>query len=45
MRGKISRYGSFEKVSPEYEDCRKIAEKEGIPLINIMKEIEKRFNK
>lgn len=45
VRVKISRYGSFEKVSPEYEDCRKIAEKEGIPLINIMKEIEKRFNK
>ncbi len=43
VRVKVSRYGSFEKISPEYEDCRKIAEKEGIPLINIMKEIERRF--
>lgn len=41
VKVKISRYGSFEKISPEYEDCKKIAEKEGIPLINVIKELER----
>ncbi|MEN2984606.1 MAG: nickel pincer cofactor biosynthesis protein LarC [Dictyoglomaceae bacterium] len=41
VRIKISRYGTFEKITPEYEDCKKISEKEGIPLIKVIKEVEK----
>ncbi|MCX7942144.1 MAG: nickel pincer cofactor biosynthesis protein LarC [Dictyoglomaceae bacterium] len=41
IRVKISRYGTFEKITPEYEDCKKISEKEGIPLIKVIKEVEK----
>ncbi|MGB9856810.1 MAG: nickel pincer cofactor biosynthesis protein LarC [Dictyoglomaceae bacterium] len=41
VRVKISKYGSFEKMSPEYDDCKKIAERENIPLIEIIKEVER----
>lgn len=41
VRVKISRYGSFEKISPEYDDCKKIAEREGISLIEVIKEVER----
>lgn len=36
VRVKTSRYGAIRKSSPEYEDCKKIAEKSGIPLRNVM---------
>ncbi|MHB8883111.1 MAG: nickel pincer cofactor biosynthesis protein LarC [Thermodesulfovibrionales bacterium] len=36
VRIKTSRCGAIRKSSPEYEDCRKIAEKSGIPLRNVM---------
>jgi uncharacterized protein (TIGR00299 family) protein len=42
VRVKISRYGSFVKISPEYEDCKRIAEERKIPLRQVMEEIEKR---
>jgi len=31
-RVKVASYGDMKKVSPEYEDCRKIAEKSGLSL-------------
>jgi uncharacterized protein (DUF111 family) len=38
VRVKESRLGSeIVKASPEYEDCKKIAKKHGIPLIEVMK--------
>lgn len=38
IRVKISRYGDdIVKVTPEYDDCRKIAQKSGLPLIDVMK--------
>jgi len=42
VRVKISKYGSFVKISPEYEDCKRIAEERKIPLRQVMEEIEKR---
>jgi uncharacterized protein (TIGR00299 family) protein len=41
VKVKVSKYGDIEKAYPEYEDCRKIAEKEGIPLRIVISEIEK----
>lgn len=35
VRVKVSRAGEIQKYSPEFEDCREIAEKYGIPLINV----------
>jgi uncharacterized protein (TIGR00299 family) protein len=40
VRVKVSRTGDGEKTSPEYEDCKKIAKKHRIPLIEVMKMIE-----
>lgn len=40
MRIKFSRLGDeIMKITPEYEDCKKIARKRGIPLIQIMKKV------
>ena len=39
FRIKTSRAGGFQKISPEYEDVRKIAKKKGIPLIELLKKI------
>ncbi|HHV99451.1 MAG TPA: nickel pincer cofactor biosynthesis protein LarC [Clostridiaceae bacterium] len=45
VRVKVASWGNFSKVSAEYEDCRHIAEKTGIPLRDVydmvMKHIEK----
>jgi pyridinium-3,5-bisthiocarboxylic acid mononucleotide nickel chelatase len=38
---KISRTGSFRKAMPEYEDCRKIAEEKGVPLLEIIEEAKR----
>jgi len=32
IRVKIAKGDGFEKVSPEYEDCRKIAKREGVSI-------------
>ncbi len=41
VRFKVSRYGNdILKMTPEYEDCKKIATKINIPLIEIMKKIK-----
>lgn len=41
VRFKVSRYGNdILKMTPEYEDCKKIANKLNIPLIEIMKKIK-----
>lgn len=35
VRVKIATMGGIKKASPEYEDCRKIAESEGLPLAKV----------
>jgi uncharacterized protein (DUF111 family) len=40
FRIKASRAGGIRKITPEYEDMRKIAEKKGIPLIDLLKKIK-----
>ncbi len=35
VRVKIASWGDFSKISAEYEDCRQIAEKTGIPLRDV----------
>lgn len=35
VRAKLASKGDFKKASPEYEDCRKIAEARGIPLSRV----------
>lgn len=45
-KAKIVRAGDeFTTVSPEYEDCRRIAEKENLPLKEIYEEIKKRASR
>jgi uncharacterized protein (TIGR00299 family) protein len=38
---KISRSGSFRKTTPEYEDCKKIAEESGVPLLEVFEEAKR----
>lgn len=38
---KISRSGNFRKATPEYEDCRKIAEERGVPLLEVIEEAKR----
>ena len=41
IRVKFSKFGDgIIKATPEYEDCKRIAEKLDIPLIEIMKKIQ-----
>ncbi len=35
VRVKIAEMGKIKKASPEYEDCRRIAEREGLPLTKV----------
>ncbi len=42
VKVKVSRYGSFTKCTPEFEDCKAIAQKWGLPLLTVMKEVERR---
>ncbi len=52
VRIKVSSLGEIEKLSPEYDDCKAIAKKRGIPLTEVideakktaMKEIKKKKN-
>lgn len=37
--------GEFTTISPEYEDCRRIAEKENLPLKEIYEEIKKQASR
>ena len=32
---KVGHMGSLEKISPEYEDCARIAREQGIPLTKV----------
>lgn len=41
IRIKVARHDGFEKFAPEYEDCRKAAEKSGRSLIEVVREAEK----
>lgn len=43
VRLKISRSGkSFSKCSPEFDDCRRIAKKKNIPLLDVIEEAKRR---
>ncbi|MHB9023770.1 MAG: nickel pincer cofactor biosynthesis protein LarC [Armatimonadota bacterium] len=35
VRVKVSRWGDVERVEPEYEDCRALAEQHGVPLVAV----------
>jgi len=35
VRLKVSRWGDIERAEPEYEDCRKLAEAQGVPLLTV----------
>jgi uncharacterized protein (DUF111 family) len=37
---KIKRFGDFLSVSPEYEDCRRIALEKGLPLQEVLRIVE-----
>jgi len=41
VRGKISFWGEMVKVTPEYEDCKKIAAQEKIPLLQVIQEAQR----
>jgi hypothetical protein len=45
VRVKISSVGSYKKLSPEYEDCRYIAKKTGIPFNEIYRMVEENSRK
>lgn len=40
VRLKVARYEGKERTNPEYEDCKKIAKRKGIPLIDVIKEVK-----
>ena len=37
--------GDIKSISPEYEDCKKIAEEKGIPLKQVFNTISQAFGK
>jgi len=41
LQVKVMEYGGHRRVLPEYEACREMAEKQGIPLIEVYRLIEK----
>lgn len=45
VKVKFAQYDNISKAYPEYEDCKKIAERENIPLKDIILEIEKIIEK
>lgn len=45
IRVKFAQYNNITKAYPEYEDCKKVAERENIPLKDIILEIEKIIEK
>jgi uncharacterized protein (DUF111 family) len=44
-RAKIKRFGEFITVTPEYEDCRRIAQKHNLPLQEVSRIIEEAARK
>lgn len=45
VRVKVATYGDYSKASPEYEDCRALAEKTGLPLKDIYGLVEESYKK
>lgn len=44
-RVKVASKGDFYKISPEYEDCREIALKTGMPIMNVYELVKDSFSK
>lgn len=38
---KVAELKGYKKSAPEYEDCKRIAKKRGIPLIHVMRKVER----
>jgi uncharacterized protein (TIGR00299 family) protein len=46
LKIKESNYkGSFEKITPEYDDCKKLAKKKGVPLLKVIEEAKRSSRK
>jgi len=45
VRVKVGRFGEREKVAPEYEDCRDIALRLGIPILDIYEEVHRCYGR
>ncbi len=45
VRGKLSYWGEMVKITPEYEDCKKIAAQEKIPLLQVIQEAQREGEK
>lgn len=43
VQAKLITYGSIQRITPEFEECKRIAEEKGIPLIEVYKILEKEF--
>ena len=41
VRGKLSYWGEMVKITPEYEDCKKIAARKNIPLLQVIQEAQR----
>ena len=44
VRVKVSTWGDIKKVTPEYEDCRNIAMKTGMPLISVYEQVNRHMD-
>jgi pyridinium-3,5-bisthiocarboxylic acid mononucleotide nickel chelatase len=45
IRVKVARWNEFVRAVPEYEDCRQVAEAQGVPLIEVMQAAREAFGK
>lgn len=43
VQAKLIAYETFQRITPEFEECKRIAEEKGIPLIEVYKTLEKEF--
>lgn len=43
VRVKVGRYGPRAKVAPEYEDCRRVAREQQVPLLEVYEEVRRAY--